>query len=198
MRKVTFTLMFVLLTTVVVPSSLADTLIGTHYVSFYYNSGGCSWTNPYYAENPYFCHSIPPGPIHIPAEPGTYRVVVIDNSPVNRSCHIWSGDSSSGDVYSAAGTIGSFAEFVHEFGEITLYHWDWYAGDNPDDGPTVELWLLEALTPTPTATSTPTHTATPSQTPTATSTPTHTATPSQTPTATSTSTPTPTARPQDY
>ena len=102
-----------------------EALVGEYTVYYRYNAGGCGAGG-----NPYSCVSVSPGPLHVAAVPGTYRVDVIQ---VNRAdiggggMVVWSGDSTSGTEYFPA---GQGVEFVHGSGEITLYYNDWYAGDN--------------------------------------------------------------------
>ena len=118
-----------------VPSS-ADTVIGTYTVYYRFNAGGC-----FGGGNPYFCTTIPPGPIHIDAEPGQYRVDVIQ---INNAAaggggvQVWSGDSAGG-VQFTPGATG--VTFPHSSGQITLYYNDWVASDND---PTA--WTIVTLT----------------------------------------------------
>ncbi|MEO8428736.1 MAG: hypothetical protein ABI651_16680, partial [Verrucomicrobiota bacterium] len=59
-------------------------LIGTYYVSYRYNAGGCPpATNPSTATdgNPYSCITLPPGPITPNLPSGNYSVKVIGYGP---------------------------------------------------------------------------------------------------------------------
>lgn len=118
-----------------VPSG-ADTVVGTFTVYYRFNAGGC-----FGGGNPYFCTTIPPGPIHIDAEPGQYRVDVnqINNPGAGGGgVQVWSGDASGG-IQFTPGTTG--VTFPHAAGQITLYYNDWVASDND---PTA--WTIVTLT----------------------------------------------------
>ncbi|MFN8572041.1 MAG: hypothetical protein U0132_08295 [Gemmatimonadaceae bacterium] len=93
-------------------------------VSYYANAGGCLG-NP----NPYFCVSIPPGPIHLNVAPGRYRVEILSGFGSPGNAAVWDGDASSGTHFGLNVSTPSVT-FSHNAGQITLYHWDWYPWDN--------------------------------------------------------------------
>lgn len=102
------------------------TLVGEYDIYYRYNAGGC-----FAGGNPYSCITVPPGPIHIDAAPGLYRVEAVEvyegDTGGGGGMVVWSGDDTSGTEYYPA---GQSVEFEHESGQITLYYNDWYAGDN--------------------------------------------------------------------
>jgi hypothetical protein len=121
-----------------VRASAQAQLIGTYTVSYLYNAGGCDGTNP----NPYYCSYIAPGPIHIPAPSGRYRVVrtQVLNPDDAGGVRVWDGDATGGTQYNPGpGPV----EFLHNFGEITLYYNDWYPFDNsPAIASVIEVYSI--------------------------------------------------------
>jgi hypothetical protein len=113
------------------PPSFVEEHIGTYTVNARYNAAG-RYTDQSHPDmtkaNPYFGNSIPPGPIFIDAAPGRYRIITESAA----GCSIWSGNSSTGAWFASYPSV----EFEHQFGEIALYFWDWYAYDND---PSVEV-----------------------------------------------------------
>jgi pimeloyl-ACP methyl ester carboxylesterase len=116
-------------------------LIGTFNVNYRYNAAGCS-NDP----NPYFCvgSGYGPGPYYIDAAPGRYKVKNISFGSLGpNSPHIWTGDRNGGVHLNTPSVVGGSVEFDHTHGQIVLYYWDWYAGDNdPNLSTVVELSRL--------------------------------------------------------
>jgi hypothetical protein len=113
-------------------SAQAQQLIGTYTVNYQFNAGGC-----YGGGDPYFCSYIAPGPIHINAVPGRYRVQVVyvnNAASGGGGLAVWDGDATGGIQYS---TGGATLDFDHKFGQITLYYNDWYPYDNDPTAYTV-------------------------------------------------------------
>ena len=126
------------------PAGRTERCIGTYTVNYRYNAAG-SYTDqshPDYTQaNPYRGNSIAPGPIFINAAPGRYRIVTETAS----GCSVWSGDAASGRWYSSHPSV----EFDHAFGQIALYYWDWFSGDNdPSVQSTISVYevVAESLT----------------------------------------------------
>lgn len=133
-------------------SSAADAaqLIGSFTVSYRFNAGGCSpfQPNPNGYGNPNYCIGLAPGPIHIPAPPGRYRVVrtqVLNPADDAGGVKVWDGNADQGIQYNpGAGPV----EFDHSFGDITVYYHDWFTFDNdPSIGSVVELYALDCTVP---------------------------------------------------
>lgn len=99
-------------------------LVGVFTINYRYNSGGCSWGHP----NPYYCTYVAPGPVHLSAAPGRYRIVFLDAPGANEpGSDAWSGDASTG-TFIELDKRG--ATFNHTSGDITLFYNDWYPWDN--------------------------------------------------------------------
>jgi len=119
-------------------------LIGTYTVFYRTNAGGCGPfdANPFGYGNPYYCVGLPPGPIHIAAPPGRYRIVrtqVLQPADDAGGVKVWSGDSSGGMQFNP----GTPVEFDHRGGEISLYYHDWFTFDNdPGIGSVVEVYSV--------------------------------------------------------
>ncbi len=135
-----------LLTTVLLGVARADTLIGTFDVYGLYNAAGCYPTGGPTDGNPYRCSSgIPPGPFFINAAPGHYKLVV----EFGLGCGVWSGDASSGRFFVTGHNPSEVVEFDHQFGQIVLFFWDWYAADNDPLAHTIiSLYAVSTNQPT--------------------------------------------------
>jgi hypothetical protein len=114
-------------------TGITATLVGTYDVSYYANAGGCFPPD----RNPYNCVYVSPGPIHVAAQPGTYRVDLVSGVGLPGNPHVWDGDASGGTVYFLNGETPSVT-FNHSAGEITLYHYDWVPWDNDPSA----VWVI--------------------------------------------------------
>lgn len=95
---------------------------------------GCyppSWPNPTSADgNPYRCDTS--GPVHTDLPFGSYRITTTAIGPQysNPSAQVWLGDDSGGARYQLGSNVGDSIDVTLTFGRLTLYTWDWFAGDN--------------------------------------------------------------------
>ncbi len=133
----------------------AQSLIGTYDINYRYNAAGNPPNGSSNDGNPYF--NIQPygtGPYFIDVAPGDYRVVVAGYGTVGPSvADIWSGSANGGTHLHtpSPGGIGDSIDFTHASGQIALYYWDWFAGDNdPNISTTVKLFrLVPTVVPEP-------------------------------------------------
>jgi hypothetical protein len=106
-----------------------DVPVGTYTVNYRSNCAGLytDQSQPDYTKaNPYFGNSIAPGPIFIDAAPGDYKLVVVSGG----GCAVWSGDATNGAFSVTGHAPGDAVTVHHSAGQIALYYWDWFAGDN--------------------------------------------------------------------
>ena len=125
-------------------------VIGEFTVNYRFNAAGCPDGYPGsitpQSGNPYFCGSIPPGPIHIDLDPGSYKLTVLEFGPEGAfHPRIWIGDEKVGfRIDLPLWDVGEAFAFRNTSTNVSLYAWDWYSGDNSSD-----LWVRVELSSVP-------------------------------------------------
>ena len=131
-------------------SGLSTPLPGPYRVSYRYNAGGLSGSQP----NPFPPSHDPVGigPYFLTVTPGSYSLQVV-NTPNGSGASVWVGTASSGTRYNIS--PGSPLNVSVTSGQqIVLYTWDWYDADNDPNGwaditvtPAVATPTLVSITP---------------------------------------------------
>ena len=134
---------------------MSASVIGTYDVNYRFNAGGCIDGYPNNVTpssgNPYYCSTIPPGPVFIPAAPGTYEILTLALGTAGPTAFsIWDGDANNGTRTVTTGLdIGDTFLFEHtSSAPIVFYYWDWFSADNPSNI-SIQVQLSTAPVPEP-------------------------------------------------
>jgi hypothetical protein len=106
-------------------------LVGTYDINYRTNAAGCPPQGDAQDGNPYECMNNLGAPIRFSADFGDYLVEVTGLGPDGAAnARIWTGTAAGGTRVDIPPTPGRTVSFSHSAGELSLYAFDWVAGDN--------------------------------------------------------------------